>query len=85
VEDFKLYERTGEVEARPWTADDAHAYANRTFDGPYLVSVSKADHSDALNNVDPRGWLARNVANHADQWYVAANFFAKNYRLAAAK
>lgn len=40
------------------------------------VSVSKED------TPEPGGMIARNPANHADQWYVAKAYFEKNFELA---
>lgn len=42
---------------------------------PVAISVSPAD------TPGPGGMIARNPDNHADQWYVAKDFFAKNYEL----
>jgi hypothetical protein len=40
------------------------------------ISVSVPD---ADNLSEPGGMIARNPMNPADQWYVAAEFFQKNY------
>ncbi len=38
------------------------------------ISVSQED------SPEPGGMIARNSDNHLDQWYVAKDFFEKNYR-----
>jgi hypothetical protein len=38
------------------------------------VSVSQED------TPEEGGMIARNTDNHVDQWYVAKDFFAKNYK-----
>jgi hypothetical protein len=39
------------------------------------ISVSKEDHPKA------GGMIARNPANHADQWYINPEYFAKNFEV----
>jgi hypothetical protein len=72
------YPRKGSIDARPWTAVDAAGYRN----GYKLpgVSVSDADKYTACN---PVGYVARNPDNHADQWYIAPDYFAKHYAASA--
>lgn len=62
---FKHYRRKGHAEMRPYIPGE----------DLHGVSVSKED--------APRegGMIARNPANHADQWYVAQDYFEKNFEL----
>jgi len=64
------YERTGSIEVRPATE------ADRSGPG---ISISETDlRLPSLVG----GMIARNPANHDDQWYIAAEYFAKHYRAA---
>src|SRR4051812_48485033 len=78
--EFKLYKRVGEIEARPWTAEEANRYQFGGKLGLNTISVSKADHYVACHAT---GMVARNPANHDDQWYIAPDYFAKHYAPAA--
>jgi hypothetical protein len=64
---FTQYRRTQIAEMTPWAA-------GRDMSG---VSVSAVD----LNNGSPKegDMIARNPANHADQWLVSAAYFAANF------
>lgn len=65
--EFKQYRRTQIAEMRPWQWGD-------DMEG---VSISKPDRE----NGSPRegDMIARNPKNHADQWLVAAQYFADNF------
>jgi hypothetical protein len=64
---FRRYRRIAVAEMRPWRAgDDVSA-----------VSISDADRE--AGSPKPGDMIARNPANHADQWLVAADYFAKNF------
>jgi hypothetical protein len=67
VKDFKQYQRKQIAELRPYTPGDDMS----------LVSVSSED----TNNGSPKpgDMIARNPKNHADQWLVAAEYFADNF------
>lgn len=64
---FKQYRRTQIAEMTPWTKD---------FDMTN-ISVSKLD-KDA-GSPKEGDMIARNPKNHADQWLVAAQYFADNF------
>jgi hypothetical protein len=64
MNDFKKYRRKGFSEMRPYVlGEDLSA-----------ISVSKED--DPSTDM---GMIARNPANHADQWYVARKYFEENF------
>lgn len=67
--DFNQYRRTQIAEMTPWTPD---------FDMTD-VSVSKSD-QDA-GSPKQGDMIARNPKNRADQWLVAAAYFADNFEL----
>ena len=66
VSEFKQYRRTGLSEMRPYIL------------GEDLSSVSVSDEDDPETDM---GMIARNPKNHADQWYVARNYFEDNLEL----
>lgn len=61
---FKIYMRKGYVEAR------------RYVPGESLANISV---SPVNNPESDLGYVARNPDNHADQWYIARDYFHKNY------
>lgn len=69
------YQRQGVIEARAWTYDDRNAWRRNQA----KVSVSRADEGLAAHSEPPTGFVARNPDNHADQWYIAPDYFAKHY------
>lgn len=71
--DFIQYRRTQIAEMRPWRFGD-------DMEG---ISVSKPDRE----NGSPRegDMIARNPKNYADQWLVAAQYFADNFEPFASK
>ena len=66
-DDFHLYRRTQIAEMRPWRPGEAMAG----------VAVSKVD--EANGSPKAGDMIARNPANHDDQWLVAAAYFAANF------
>lgn len=64
---FKQYRRTQIAELRPWTPGDDMT----------RVSVSAADKE--AGSPKEGDMIARNPKNHADQWLVAARYFADNF------
>lgn len=68
MSDFKKYRRKQIAELRPWVNGEGI---------PPGVSVSAPD----LENGSPKegDMIARNPKNHADQWLVAAQYFADNF------
>jgi hypothetical protein len=72
--EWTQYQHKGVIEARKWTDADMRAYANRESG----ISVSGADMESAIYQ-PPTGYVARNPDNHADQWYIAPEYFAKHY------
>lgn len=68
MSEFRKYRRTQIAEMRPWT------------EGEHLdlrISISTPD----LEAGSPKlgDMIARNPKNHADQWLVAAQYFADNF------
>lgn len=65
--DFKPYRRTSTAELRPYVSGEDLRH----------VSVAK---EDILNGSPKVGdMIARNPANHADQWLVSADYFSANF------
>ena len=64
---FKQYRRSQIAELRPWHPDDDMA----------AISVSAPDRAAGSPKVGDM--IARNPKNHADQWLVAAQYFADNF------
>lgn len=62
---WKKYQRTNIAEMRPYILGE-------DLTG---ISVSKED-----NPEKDHGMIARNPDNHNDQWYVARNYFLKNFK-----
>jgi hypothetical protein len=60
---WNQYRKRGLAEMRPYVPGENLAG----------ISVSDADQPGE------GGMIARNPANHADQWYVAAEYFRKNF------
>jgi hypothetical protein len=63
---FKKYRKKGVTQMRPY------------IDGEDLTGVSVSE----TDKPGPGGMIARNSDNHEDQWYVAREYFLKNYELA---
>ena len=68
-ETFRRYARNGFAEARPYRAGEVL---------PPEVSISDVDKINGSPKVGDM--IARDPDNHADQWLIAADYFAKNYR-----
>jgi hypothetical protein len=66
--EFTQYRRTQVAEMRPYVAGE-HL-------GPY-VSISKPDRD--AGSPKPGDMIARNPADHEDQWLVSALYFAANF------
>jgi hypothetical protein len=64
---FKQYRRSAIAELRPYVPDEP------------LNSVSVADVDKAAGSPKAGDMIARNPKNHADQWLVAAEYFAANF------
>lgn len=65
---FKQYQRTQIAEMRAWEpGDDVSS-----------VSISKVDRD--FGSPRQGDMIARNPKNHADQWLVAAAYFAANFK-----
>lgn len=69
--EFKQYRRKQIAELRPWTWGD-------NMNG---ISISAPD----VEAGSPKAgdMIARNPKNHADQWLVAAQYFADNFEAAS--
>jgi hypothetical protein len=63
MSEFKQYRRSNIAEMRPYVPGES-------MDG---ISVSAAD------SPGEGGMIARNPKDHADQWYVAKQYFAENF------
>lgn len=64
---FQQYRRKQIAELRPWT------------EGDNLSGVSVSDVDRANGSPKAGDMIARNPKNHADQWLVAAQYFADNF------
>lgn len=64
MSEFKKYHRTNVAEMRPYVKDEDLSN----------ISVSITD-----SPLDDMGMIARNPSNHADQWYVAKQYFLDNF------
>ncbi len=67
-EAFKKYRRTQIAEMRPIAHDDRE---------DTTISISAVDRQ--AGSPKPGDMIARNPANHSDQWLVAAAYFAANF------
>ena len=65
--EFKQYRRTQIAEMQPWSA--YHEFGE--------FSISKPDKE--AGSPKEGDMIARNPKNHADQWLVAAQYFADNF------
>jgi len=65
--DFKRYRRTQVAELRPYTPGESMGH----------VSISGEDIKAGSPKIGDM--IARNPANHADQWLVAAEYFSINF------
>jgi hypothetical protein len=61
---FKKYRRTNVAEMRPYVS------------GEDLSNISVSAVDDPMRDL---GMVARNPKNHADQWYVARQYFEDNF------
>lgn len=66
MSEFKSYPRKGACNARPYVP------------GEDLTGISVSAPDKERSSLDG-GMIARNPDNHADQWYINPEFFAKNY------
>ena len=66
-DDFHLYRRTQIAEMRPWRPGEP-------MEGVAVSQVDKDFGSPKAGDM-----IARNPANHDDQWLVAAAYFAANF------
>ena len=68
MSEFRKYKRTGGAEAR--TYEQGETLSDR-------VSISAADKE--AGSPKAGDMIARNPANHDDQWLIAGAYFAKNF------
>lgn len=74
---FKQYRRKQIAELRPY--EPGEDLGSVQVDGGPTIVVSVAD-VDRTNGSPKKGdMVARNPKNHADQWLVAAAYFADNF------
>lgn len=73
--EFAKYRRTNIAEMRPYDPENDREHLQTA------ISVSGPDGMLLLSDADEfnRGFVARNPANHADQWYVARAYFDANF------
>jgi hypothetical protein len=69
MSEFKQYRRSQIAELRPYEPGEDLAAAQ--------VSISAPDKE--AGSPKPGDMIARNPKNHADQWLVAAKYFADNF------
>jgi hypothetical protein len=83
-DEFEKYLRKQIAELRPVTSTDVEYYSkykqiivHETSDSFIEVSISQSD----LKNGSPKigDMIARNPANHLDQWLVAKEYFNHNF------
>lgn len=73
--DWKRYRRTAIAEMRAfWMGDSLDGVSVSAPDREWLDHCAKHGHA-------PGGYVARNPANHADQWYVAQEYAEANFDL----
>lgn len=65
--EFKQYRRKQIAELRPWA------------EGDDMSKVSISNEDQRLGSPKAGDMIARNPKNHADQWLVAAQYFADNF------
>lgn len=65
--EFRRYRRRNIAEARPWCEGDDMS----------RVSISAPDRE--AGSPKPGDMIARNPANHDDQWLIAALYFGENF------
>lgn len=65
--EWKLYQRRGAIEARPYVS------------GEDMNKISVSESDKERPNLDG-GMVCRNPDNANDQWYCSADYFAKHYR-----
>ena len=70
MSEFKPYRRKSIAELRPWVESDDMT----------KVSVSAEDYE--AGSPKAGDMIARNPKNHADQWLIAAQYFADNFEAA---
>lgn len=67
MSEFKQYRRKQIAELRPW------------LEGEDLFAVSISAEDTKAGSPKAGDMIARNPKNHADQWLVAAQYFADNF------
>ena len=67
MDEFKKYRRKQVAELRPFVPGDD------------LAGVSISPEDTKAGSPKPGDMIARNPKNHADQWLVAAQYFADNF------
>lgn len=67
MSEFKQYTKKQIAELRPWSPEDDMR----------RISISQPD--EEQGSPKPGDMIARNPKNHADQWLVAAQYFADNF------
>ena len=77
---FNKYRRSQIAEIRPVEDFDIghfNAYGKIEYETTGIVSISQAD----LENGSPKigDMIARNPANHKDQWLIAEKYFKENF------
>ena len=67
MNEFLPYRRTQIAEMRPWTHGDS------------MIDISVSAVDMQAGSPKEGDMIARNPKNHADQWLVAAQYFADNF------
>ncbi len=77
MSEFKQYRRKQIAELRPFVPGEDLNNSDAQPDGLAVVRVSAED--SKAGSPKPGDMIARNQKNHADQWLVAAQYFADNF------
>lgn len=72
MNDFQQYRRKQIAELRPYVPGEEREWPNAL-----VVSISQPDREAGSPKLGDM--IARNPKNHADQWLVAAQYFADNF------
>lgn len=76
--EFQKYRRSQIAELRPYVPGEDLTAVDIGPDAPRIVvSISAPDRDSG--SPKPGDMIARNPKNHADQWLVAAKYFADNF------
>jgi hypothetical protein len=75
MSEWQRFRRTAVAEMRAYEPGDGKFISASEPDRPLVLAIDRGDRP-------PSGFVARNPANHADQWYVAQEYAEANFDLA---